>query len=143
MGDVLRDTGPYGGLKVRGSGGACMNRTRNVKYLLPHPLLELFPQTVRPTRQRHVLRTLSERKANDPRQTVGRPHFIGDGKPFQPEDPKSTACQLINGGATHPAYANDDNVIDPVIPHRDSFRQRSINGISSIRVDYLDQSAGL
>ena len=101
------------------------------------------PTTVRSTRQRHVLGALSERQANYPRQAVGRPHFIGDAKPFQSKDAKSTACQLVDGGAAHPAYANDDNVICPLVHHRDSSRQQCMNGIRSIRVDYLDQPAGL
>ena len=61
-------------------------------------------------RERRVVRTFANGRAHDARLPVGRPQRVRRREPVEPDYPRAGPCRSEQGGPTHGAEPDDDNV---------------------------------
>src|SRR6266542_1530748 len=81
---------------------------RGNQYSLSGNILEVMPQLIRAPQQRNVRRMLPVREPDYPRQTMRRAEVVRNIELFEAEHAGAAAREVIDGGASHPADANDD-----------------------------------
>jgi hypothetical protein len=82
-----------------------------VEQRLARDALQLTPELVRTTEQRHVGHVLVVREPDDPSDAVRGPELVRNVEAFEPEHAPPAASQMEERGAAHPADADDDGVV--------------------------------
>src|SRR5690606_20040641 len=82
-----------------------------IEELFAGNALDLFPQLVRPLKERNVRRVLIVGEPDDARIAVGRTEIMGHVKPLDAQDALVAAGKLVASGAAHAPDADDDGII--------------------------------
>ena len=90
---------------------ADLQRAGDVEHALARGVLQLAPERICATQQRHVRWVLVICQTDDPRQAVGRTHLVRGVEAVDGQDTTSSSRKVVRNCTPHPAGAGDDDVI--------------------------------
>ncbi len=123
-----------------GIGATDVHRAGTKQHAFAAARLEVVPVRIRPLQQRHVVRVLEIRFADQTRVAAARSLVVRDAIAFQAEHRGTASRELIERGRSHRAESDDDHVVVARLRHRcgpacqlqPRIRTRALNWVNGV-----------